>query len=73
MMARSRGIVEVVASCKTVAGLPIVMALSATPVASLLRVPPKTYIFAIAGLAIVTSRQDACGFSWFYEFDSRGC
>src|SRR5262249_50383817 len=32
---------------------------AATPVASLLKVLPKTYIFAIAGLAIVSSLQDA--------------
>jgi benzoate membrane transport protein len=41
------------------ASLTIVMALAATPVASLLNVLPKTYIFALAGLAIVSSLQDA--------------
>ena len=35
------------------------MAFAATPVASLLRVLPETYVFAIAGLAIVSSLQDA--------------
>jgi benzoate membrane transport protein len=35
------------------------MALAATPVASLLNVLPKTYIFALAGLAIISSLQDA--------------
>ncbi len=35
------------------------MALAATPVASLLNVLPKTYIFALAGLAILSSLQDA--------------
>ncbi len=39
--------------------LTIVLALAATPVASLLNVLPKTYIFALAGLAILTSLQDA--------------
>jgi benzoate membrane transport protein len=39
--------------------LTIAMALAATPVASLLNVLPKTYIFALAGLAIVSSLQDA--------------
>ncbi len=39
--------------------LTIVMALAATPVASLLNVLPKTYIFALAGLAIISSLQDA--------------
>ncbi len=41
------------------AALTIVMALSATPVASLLRVLPETYVFALAGLAILSSLQDA--------------
>jgi benzoate membrane transport protein len=35
------------------------MALAATPVASLLNVLPKTYIVALAGLAILSSLQDA--------------
>ena len=35
------------------------MALAATPVASLLHVLPKSYIFALAGLAILASLQDA--------------
>jgi benzoate membrane transport protein len=39
--------------------LTIAMAFAATPVASLLKVLPKTYVFAIAGLAIVGSLQDA--------------
>jgi len=39
--------------------LTILLALAATPVASLLNVLPKTYIFALAGLAILTSLQDA--------------
>ncbi len=41
------------------ASLTIIMALAATPVASLLNVLPKTYIFALAGLAIISSLQDA--------------
>jgi len=41
------------------AALTVVMALAATPVASLLNVLPKTYIFALAGLAILSSLQDA--------------
>jgi benzoate membrane transport protein len=41
------------------ASLTIIMALAATPVASLLNVLPKTYIFALAGLAILSSLQDA--------------
>jgi benzoate membrane transport protein len=41
------------------ATLTVGMAFAATPVASLLTVLPKTYIFAIAGLAIVSSLQDA--------------
>ena len=39
--------------------LTIGMAFAATPVASLLKVLPETYIFAIAGLAIVSALQDA--------------
>jgi len=39
--------------------LTVVMAFAATPVASLLKVLPETYVFAIAGLAIVSSLQDA--------------
>ena len=39
--------------------LTIFMALAATPVASLLNALPKTYIFALAGLAILSSLQDA--------------
>lgn len=39
--------------------LTIIMALAATPVASLLNLLPKTYIFALAGLAILASLQDA--------------
>ena len=41
------------------ASLTILLALAATPVASLLNVLPKTYIFALAGLAILSSLQDA--------------
>lgn len=41
------------------AALTILLALAATPVASLLNVLPKTYVFAIAGLAILASFQDA--------------
>lgn len=39
--------------------LTVAMAFAASPVASLLKVLPKTYVFAIAGLAIVSSLQDA--------------
>lgn len=39
--------------------LTIIMALAATPLASLLDVLPKSYIFALAGLAILSSLQDA--------------
>ncbi len=41
------------------AALTIVLACAATPVASLLNVLPKTYIVALAGLAIISSLQDA--------------
>ena len=41
------------------AALTIILALAATPVASLLNVLPKTYIFAVAGLAILAAFQDA--------------
>ena len=41
------------------AALTIIMALAATPLASLLTALPKTYIFALAGLAILSSLQDA--------------
>jgi len=41
------------------AALTIVMALAATPVASLLAVLPKSYIFALAGVAIISSLQDS--------------
>ncbi len=41
------------------AALTIVMALAATPVASLLNILPKTFVFALAGLAIISSFQDA--------------
>jgi benzoate membrane transport protein len=41
------------------ASLTIFMALAATPVASLLNILPKTYIFSLAGLAILSSLQDA--------------
>ena len=41
------------------ASLTIIMALAATPLASLLTALPKTYIFALAGLAILSSLQDA--------------
>ena len=39
--------------------LTIVLAVAATPVASLLNVLPQTYIFAVAGLAILAAFQDA--------------
>ena len=39
--------------------LTVLLAFAASPVASLLKVLPKTYIFAIAGIAIVSSLQDA--------------
>lgn len=39
--------------------LTLVLALAATPVASLLAVLPKTYVFALAGVAILSSLQDA--------------
>lgn len=41
------------------AALTIVLACAAAPVASLLNVLPKTYIFAVAGLAILAAFQDA--------------
>lgn len=41
------------------AALTIVLALAATPVASLLNVLPKSYVVALAGVAIVSSLQDA--------------
>ncbi len=41
------------------AALTILMALAATPVASLLNVLPKTYIFALAGVAIISALNDA--------------
>ena len=41
------------------AALTIVLAWAATPVASLLNVLPKSYIYAVAGLAILASFQDA--------------
>lgn len=41
------------------AALTVVLALAATPVASLLNILPRTYIFALAGLAILASFQDA--------------
>ena len=41
------------------AALTIVLACAATPVASLLGVLPKSYIYAVAGLAILASFQDA--------------
>src|SRR5262245_35452858 len=39
--------------------LTIILAVAATPVASLLNVLPPTYIFAVAGLAILAAFQDA--------------
>jgi benzoate membrane transport protein len=39
--------------------LTIALACAATPVASLLNILPKTYIVALAGLAIISSLQDA--------------
>jgi len=41
------------------AALTLLLAWGATPVASLLNVLPKTYIFAVAGLAILSAFQDA--------------
>jgi benzoate membrane transport protein len=41
------------------AGLTILIALAATPIASLLNVLPKTYVVALAGVAILSSFQDA--------------
>jgi benzoate membrane transport protein len=41
------------------AALTIILACAATPVASLLNVLPKTYIFAVAGLAILAAFQDS--------------
>jgi benzoate membrane transport protein len=41
------------------AALTIILAWAATPVASLLNVLPKSYIFAVAGLAILAAFQDA--------------
>ena len=41
------------------ASLTVIIALAATPVASLLNLLPKTYIFSLAGLAILSSLQDA--------------
>ena len=35
------------------------MALAATPLASLLNVLPRTYIYALAGVAIISALQDA--------------
>ncbi|HKA40021.1 MAG TPA: benzoate/H(+) symporter BenE family transporter [Burkholderiales bacterium] len=41
------------------AALTIALALAATPVASLLNILPQTYIFAVAGLAILSAFQDS--------------
>jgi len=41
------------------AALTIFMALAATPLASLLNVLPRTYIYALAGVAIISALQDA--------------
>jgi benzoate membrane transport protein len=41
------------------AALTLVLALASTPVASLLNVLPKTYVLALAGVAILSSLQDA--------------
>jgi benzoate membrane transport protein len=41
------------------AALTIALAFAATPVASMLNVLPKSYIYALAGLAILASLQDA--------------
>lgn len=41
------------------AALTIVLAFSSTPVASLLNVLPKNYVLALAGVAIISSLQDA--------------
>jgi benzoate membrane transport protein len=39
--------------------LTMIIALAATPLASLLNVLPRTYIYALAGIAIISSLQDA--------------
>ena len=41
------------------AALTILMAMAATPLASLLNVLPRTYIYALAGVAIISALQDA--------------
>ncbi len=41
------------------AALTVVLAFASTPVASLLNVLPKTYVLALAGVAILSSLQDA--------------
>jgi benzoate membrane transport protein len=41
------------------AALTVILALAATPVASLLNVLPRTYIIAVAGLAILAAFQDS--------------
>jgi benzoate membrane transport protein len=41
------------------AALTVILALAAMPVASLLNVLPRTYIYAVAGLAIIAALQDA--------------
>ena len=41
------------------AALTVIMALAATPLASLLNVLPRTYVYALAGVAIISSLQDA--------------
>lgn len=49
-------------------GLTLVLALAATPAASLLGVLPKSYVFAVAALAIVSALQDALEKSFGGDF-----
>ena len=46
-------------ACLIAATLTVLIAVAAAPVASLLGILPKSYIFALAGLAILSSFQDA--------------
>ena len=49
-------------------GLTLLLALAATPAASLLGVLPKSYVFAVAALAIVSALQDALEKSFGGDF-----
>ena len=49
-------------------GLTLLLALAATPVAALLGILPKSYIFVVAALAIVSALQDALEKSFGGEF-----